>query len=183
AVGAARIAWRSPRAVVTLAAALAPYAVFHLLFQETVTTRYAVPLVPAVAYAALAALEGLPARAMQAAAIGLAALSLAAALPASSRYAREGAPIFRTFDDMAATAHGGDRVDVIAMHAIAKRPAEWSAPILPARVALAPHGREWLGLVDVWKGNPAARVWVAAGPRGAGLAAVGPPRGRGGRPH
>ena len=35
--------WRSSSAFV-------PYAVFHLLFQETVTTRYALPLVPAVAY-------------------------------------------------------------------------------------------------------------------------------------
>jgi hypothetical protein len=164
AAGAARIASRSPRAVIALAVGFGPYAVFHLLFQETVTTRYAVPLVPLMAYAALAALEGLPARAMQGAAIGLAALSLAGTIPASARYAREGAPIFRAFDDMAATAHGGDRVDVIGMHAIAKRSAEWSAPILPARVVLATHGHEWLTLIDVWKTNPAARVWFAADP-------------------
>ena len=56
--------------------------------------------------------------------------------------------------------------DAIAMHAMAKRPAEWSAPILPARVAIAPHGREWLGLIDVWKANPAARVWFAPVPYG-----------------
>ena len=35
------------------------------------------------------------------------------AVPASVHYAREGAPVFRAFDDMAATAHGGDRVDTI----------------------------------------------------------------------
>jgi hypothetical protein len=35
-------------------------------------------------------------------------------------------------------------------------------PILPARVALAPHGYEWLTLVGVWKANPAARVWFVA---------------------
>ena len=164
AAGAARILWRSSRTAIALVIAFGPYAVFHLLFQETVTTRYAVPLVPVVAYAALAALEGLPAKAMQAAAIGVAALSLAAAVPAASRYAHEGAPIFRVFDDMAATAHGGDRVDVIAMHAIARRPAEWSAPIMPAPLALAPHGREWLALIEAWKGNPSARIWFAADP-------------------
>ena len=164
AIGSLRVAARSPRAAVAILVAIGPYAVFHQLFQETVTTRYTVPLVPFVAYVALAALEGLPAKAMQAAAVGLAALSLASAIPASARYAREGAPIFRAFDDMAATAHGGERVDVISMHAIAKRPAEWSVPILPARVALAPHGLEWLALIDVWKGNPAARVWFAADP-------------------
>ena len=164
AIGSLRIVARAPRAAAAILVAIGPYAVFHLLFQETVTTRYAVPLVPFVAYVALAALEGLPAKAMQAAAVGLAVLSLASAIPASARYAREGAPVFRALDDMAATAHGGERVDVIAMHAIAKRPAEWSAPILPARVAFAPHGREWLTLIDVWKGNPAARVWFAADP-------------------
>jgi hypothetical protein len=109
------------------AIAFAPYAVFHLLFQETVTTRYALPLVPAVAYGALAALEGLPARAMQAAALGIAALSLVAAVPASSSYAREGAPIFRAFDDMAtkalasASRRVGDLAETSTMRA---RPAE-----------------------------------------------------------
>src|SRR5262249_40161839 len=61
AAGAMRIVLRAPRAATALVVAFAPYAVFHLLFQETATTRYAMPLVPVVAYAALAALEGLPA--------------------------------------------------------------------------------------------------------------------------
>lgn len=172
--GAIRIAWRAPRAALTLAIAFGPYAVFHLLFQETITTRYAVPLVPFVAYAALAAIEGLPARAMQAAAIGIAALSLVVAVPASAVYAREGAPVFRAFDDMAATAHGGDRVDAIAMHASARRPAEWVAPILPAPVAFAPHGREWLALVAIWKANTSARIWFAADPARTDLALFDP---------
>ena len=169
-IGTARVALRSARAAITVGVAFVPYALFHLLFQETVTTRYALPLVPVVAYAALAALEGLPARAMQAAALGIAALSLTAIVPASSRYARDGAPIFRAFDDMATTAHGGERVDLIAMHASARRPAEWAAPILPARVAKAPHGREWLTLVDEWRQNPSARVWFAADPARSDLA-------------
>src|SRR5204863_4822364 len=49
AAGTVRVLWRASRAAVALAVAFAPYAVFHLLFQETVTTRYAVPLVPVVA--------------------------------------------------------------------------------------------------------------------------------------
>ena len=172
--GLARVLWRSPRAAAALAILFGPYAVFHLLFQETVTTRYALPQVPLVAYGAIAALEGLPARAMQAAAIGIAALSLSIAVPASSQYARDGAPIFRVFDDMAATAHGGDRVDLIGMHAIARRPAQWAAPILPARVAKAPHGREWLTLVSAWQGNPSARIWFAADPARTDLALFDP---------
>ena len=99
------------------------------------TIRYALPLLPVIAYAAMAAVEGLPARALPVAAIGIAAIALMQALPASVHYAREGAPVFRAFDDMAATAHGGDRVDTIALHASARRAAEWATPILPARVA------------------------------------------------
>jgi hypothetical protein len=173
-IGAVRIVLRSRSAAVALAVAFVPYAIFHLLFQETATTRYALPLVPVVAYAALAALEGLPGRAMQAAALGTAALSLTVIVPASSLYARDGAPIFRAFDDMATTAHGGERVDLIGMHASARRPAEWAAPILPARVAKAPHGREWLTLVDEWRAHPSSRVWFAADPARSDLALFDP---------
>src|SRR5260370_6148917 len=109
----------------------------------------------------MAAAEGLPAQALPVAAIGVAAIALMQAVPASVRYAREGAPVFRAFDDMAATAHGGDRVDMIAMHAGHRRAAEWAAPILPARLAKAPHGYEWLALVGLCRGHAAApRGWV-----------------------
>jgi hypothetical protein len=165
AAGMARLAWRAPRVLIAILLTFGPYAVFHLLLQETHTIRYALPLLPVMAYAAMAALEGLPAKALPAAALGIAAISLLAAVPASRLYARDGAPVFRAFDDMAATAHGRNRVDTIAMHAGARRAAEWAAPILPARVTRAPHGREWLALVDVWKTQPSARIWFAADPR------------------
>jgi hypothetical protein len=170
ALGALRIAWRAPRVALTLLATFGPYAFFHLLFQETVTTRYALPLVPVMVYAALAALEGLPGGALPVAAIGIAVISLAGALPASMVYSRDGAPAFRAFDDMAATAHGGDAVDVIALHAEMRRVSEWAEPILPAPVTRAPHGREWLSLVDLWKGKPSSRVWFLAEPHRSDLA-------------
>lgn len=174
AAGALRIAWRAPRVALTLLGTFAPYAVFHLLFQEAVTVRYAMPLLPVIAYAAMAAVEGLPGRALPVAALGIAALALMQAIPASVHYAREGAPVFRAFDDMAATAHGGDRVDLIGMHASARRAAQWAAPILPARVATARHGHEWLALVDVWKAEPSARVWFVADPIRSDLALFDP---------
>jgi hypothetical protein len=170
AAGALRIAWRAPLVALTLLVTFAPYAVFHLLFQETVTIRYAMPLLPVIAYAAMAAVEGLPGRALPVAALGIAAIGLMEAIPASVHYAREGAPAFRVFDDMAATAHGGDRVDMIGMHASARRAAEWATPILPARVTKAPHGHEWLTLVELWKAAPAARVWFVADPERSDLA-------------
>ena len=170
AAGAARLAWRAPRVLALVMLTFGPYAVFHLLLQETQTIRYALPLLPVVAYLAMAALEGLPARALPGAALGIAAISLLETVPASRIYARDGSPVFRAFDDMAATAHGGNRVDTIAMHAGARRAAEWAAPILPARATTAPHGREWLALVALWKAQPSARVWFAGDPRRTDLA-------------
>jgi len=164
AIGSLRLAWRAPRALLMLAWLFGPYALFHLLFQETATTRYALPLVPVVAYLAMAAVEGLPGAALPVAALGVSAISLMQTLPASLHYAHEGAPVFRAFDDMAATAHGGDPVNAIALHAQMRRASEWAAPILPARVARAPHGREWLTLVALWKAEPSARVWFLADP-------------------
>lgn len=174
AIGAARIAWRAPRALLSVLFLFGPYAIFHLLFQETETTRYALPLLPVMAYAAMAAVEGLPGKALPVAAIGVAVIALTQAVPASIHFAREGAPVFRALDDMAATAHGGDRVDVIAMHASARRPVEWAMPILPARVVNAPHGYEWLALVDAWKANPASRIWFVADPERTDLALIDP---------
>ncbi len=173
-VGVTRIGWRAPRALAAALIVFGPDAVFHLLFQETETTRYALPLLPLIAYAAMAAVEGLPARALPVAAIGVAVIALMQAIPASLHYARDGAPVFRAFDDMAATAHGGDRVGMIALHAGARRAAEWAAPILPARVAMAPHGHEWLALVALWQAEPAALVWFAADPRRTDLALFDP---------
>ena len=171
-LGAARVLWRGPRAAAVLLVAFGPYAVFHLLFHETETVRYALPLVPPVVYVAVAAVESQRVRILlPVMAAGLAAVSLAIALPPSAVYARDGAPIFRLFDDMATTAHGGgDRVDVIAMHATARRAAEWVGPVLPARVSTAFHGREAQALVALWKAEPAATVWFAADPRRSDLA-------------
>jgi hypothetical protein len=169
-IGCARIAWRAPQAALVLAIAFLPYAVFHLLFQETATTRYALPLLPVMAYGASAALDALGPFLLPAATIGAALISLLLALPASATFAREGAPVFRAFDDMAATAHMGERVDAIGIHASMRRAADWVSPIMPARLARAPHGREWETLVALWRAEPSARVWFVADPQRTDLA-------------
>jgi hypothetical protein len=170
AIGLARLSWRSPRVVVALAVAFGPYAIFHLLFQETVTTRYALPLLAPIVYASLVALEGLPGNVIYGYTGGIVAMSLIVSLPASQIYAVEGAPAFRAFDDMAATAHGGDPVDAIALHAEMRRASEWAQPILPAPVIRPRHGHEWLALIELWKSRPSARVWFLADPARSDLA-------------
>src|SRR5260370_27439325 len=96
------------------------------------------------------------------------------ALPASLLYSSDGAPAFRAFDDMAATAHGGDRVDAIAVHAEMRRVSEWAEPILPAPVIRPLHGREWLAPLRGRQGNPSALVRFPAHPAPSRLALFGP---------
>ena len=53
---------RDRRGLVLLAGAAAPYAIFHLVWQENVTTRYALPIVPPIALLAAIGLRGLGSR-------------------------------------------------------------------------------------------------------------------------
>jgi hypothetical protein len=52
AIGALVMLLREWRALLLLAIASVPYLVFHLLFQETITVRYALPMLPAIAWLA-----------------------------------------------------------------------------------------------------------------------------------
>ena len=52
-IGMLALLWRSRRAAMLVVALALPYAVFHLIFQETVTTRYALPLIPVIAFLAV----------------------------------------------------------------------------------------------------------------------------------
>jgi hypothetical protein len=175
AVGSARLLWRSPRAALVLVVSFGPYAVFHLLFHETETVRYALPLLPPIVYLAMAAVDVQRLRwLLPVGGTAMAGISLVLVLPATAAYAREGAPIFRLFDDMATMAHGGERVDFIGLHAVARRPSQWVAPVLPAPLATGRHGHEWLALVEAWKARPAASVWFAADPKRSDLALFDP---------
>ena len=103
---------RDRRGLVLLAGAAAPYAIFHLVWQENVTTRYALPIVPPIALLAAIGLRGLGSAvasgrrarsaggSARAGATAIAVLALAAGLPALTAYTREPAPVFRLFADM-----------------------------------------------------------------------------------
>ncbi|PYR72787.1 MAG: hypothetical protein DMF86_22485 [Acidobacteria bacterium] len=171
--GFVRLAWRSPRAAALLIVAFGPYAAFHLLFQETDTVRYALPLIPAIAYLTGVALDVRKAAWLPIGAAAIAAASLFIALPASRTYAAQGAPVFRAFDAMKRDATSA-RPQLVAMHAGGRRATEWVASDLPAPVAKAPHGREWLTLITEWRAVPAARVWFLADPKRTDLAMFDP---------
>lgn len=176
-VGAARIGWRAPRVLLMIAVAFGPYAVFHLLFHEFVTVRYALPLVVPVAYLAAAALDGRR-RLLPLAAVGLATVMLVLSAVPSWTFGRGGSPTFRLIEDLRRdVASGADvarkmPIGVIGLHAETRRALQWQP--LPYPVLAAPHGREWLPLVDAWRKNPGLSLAFVADPRRTDLALFDP---------
>ena len=189
ALGAFVLLRRDRRGLLLLAGAAAPYAVFHLVWQENVTTRYALPMVPSIALLAAIGLRGLglgigawwqPALGRWTARIGatvLAVIAFMAGLPALTAYTREPAPVFRLFADMR---HAGspDGV-VVAMHrqgyADTRRVRGWLGTVgFPWRLLDAPTGHEWLELVRYWREGGAGRTWLVADLRRTDLALIDP---------
>src|SRR5205814_1263090 len=134
-MGALVMARRAPRTLLTLAVAFGPYFVFDLLFQETVTTRYALPLVPAMAVlvaTALSAAGSLPAVAF---AVCLAAFNAHVGGTSVAAYVRDKAPAFRMLDDMNTFAGQGGAPAAIAMDRREdldlRRPIQWVGDRMP----------------------------------------------------
>lgn len=181
AVGAGRTAWQQPRVLLLLVVGFLPYAVFHLLFQEAVTVRYALPLVLPVAYLVVSALAWFGRTGQLVGCSILAGVCLAPAVSASVSYAREGSPAFRAFRALeglpqasSVSGQGGGAVDAVGMHAFARRAAQWEGSALPGRVLDARHGREWLALVAEWRAHPDASIAFVADPRRTDLALIDP---------
>jgi hypothetical protein len=199
AIGALRLLWKMPLTLAVVLLAFVPYAIFHLLFQETITIRYALPLVVPIAFMAVCALEWPGRRLAAGAAIALAGWSLVLSVPAMAWYGRHHSPAFQALEDAGRAAagdvEGGTRA--IGFHAVARRAVDWleTAPSPdrvedhsskePAAVALvfrrhpipvlkAPHGQEWLTLISQWRGNPNTRTWFVADPRRTDLALFDP---------
>ena len=151
------------------------------------TTRYALPIVPPIALLAAIAWRGLASGSLGQGALGrwtaragviaLAAIALAAGLPALTAYAREPAPVFRLFADMRNAGRPEDVV--VAMHrrghADTRRARGWLGPAgFPWRLLDAPAGHEWLELVSYWREGGAGRTWMVADLRRTDLALIDP---------
>lgn len=174
ACGFAVCAFGNRRSAFVMAVAFGPYLVFHLLFQETVTTRYALPLVPAMAMLAAVVL----AEARRPFAIGtfglLAAASLALALPAGLAFGRSPSPIFAAFSEMDLLAARGAS-PVVGMHrriwSESRRARQWSGSP-PGRVLESPRDYEWLEMVRAWREGHDGETWFLADPRRTDLALI-----------
>jgi hypothetical protein len=150
-----------------------PYFVFHLLFQETATSRYDLPLVPPMAWLATQGLLLLPRLALPLSVGAIAVASLAFTAPALARYAADGSPIARAMADL----HAAGQAPTLAAHRVFLRAFQADAP-LPTPIS-ARHGREWLEVVRRWReGHDTSRapggLWFLAEPRRTDLALVDP---------
>ena len=174
--GAAALVRRHPAALIVLAAAFGPYFVFDLLFQETFTGRYALPLVIPVAFLAVNGARLLPEP------VGL---SLAALLAMScahiggtsvAAFSAQPAPAFRLLDDMRSAARSAGTTGappVLAMDRREefdlRRPIKWMGDAMQMEAAFerrlpSPPQHEWLEMVKYWNGGGRSPLWFVADP-------------------
>jgi hypothetical protein len=99
-------------------------------------------------------------------------VSLARTLPAVQAYGRDPSPAFRAFEAIERDRGPGRRV--LAMHASMRRVEEWAGGDPEPTVLRAPHGHEWLGLVNLWRREPDSDARFLADPRRTDLALLDP---------
>jgi hypothetical protein len=182
-VGILRTLGVMPRALGLLIVGYAPYAVFHLLFQETITVRYALPLVVPIAFLAVCALDWGRGVSAILGTTALVAWSVALSFPATFAYGARSSPAIRALTEAARAGTGpGNQSRIVGLHAVARRAVDWlqvagpasGAEFAPRRVLRAPHGQEWLTLVEQWRSDPSSQIMFVADPRRTDLALIDP---------
>ncbi len=173
AAGGAGVLLRERRVGLIVAVMAIPYAIFHLLFHETVTVRYALPVVPAIAWLAVRGIDRLAPPAMPMAVSGLILWALILAVPAGVRYGRSDTPIFAAISDLAGASREGQ---VIAashrrLFTESRRARMWSKEE-PSSWLPAPRDYEWLGLTRAWRRGEAGPAWFFADPHRTDLALI-----------
>ena len=176
-LGFVQMLWRARPGLITLVVAFGPYLAFDLLFQEAITTRYALPLIVPVVYLAIRGVSLFPSAAAMVVALAMVATSIFVDDPSLYGYAQMKAPAFRMLGDMQASAPPPDRPrPVLAMHRKdefdMRRPIQWVGDRMPsiATHLPAPPKHEWLELVKYWNNGGRNPVWFVADPLRSDLA-------------
>jgi hypothetical protein len=169
-IGAVLTAWLEWRAFVVLCVGFAPYLVFHLLFQQLDTVRYALPIVVPVAWLAARSFV-LAGRYTPMVAVPFIAGALAVAVPGGIAYAREPHPAFRAIADARQRARVQPPAAVFSHYAV-RRPLQAAGGSLP--ITEPPTQYEWLGPVNYWRNGGTGPVWFFADQRRTDLALIDP---------
>jgi hypothetical protein len=176
-IGAAVLLRRAPRAALLIALWVGPYLAVHLLLQETLTMRYALPLIPATAYLVVRGTEAVAEGAARVfrptagapyvkpfaivATAVIAIWSLSVTLPPIRIYASNGAPAFAAIHELQRRL--AVEPGVIGLHHSLTRSVQ-TEDFGQTTVLGAPPMREWLELTKYWRGRNAAPVWFLADP-------------------
>jgi hypothetical protein len=187
AFGCAVMVVRDRRRLAILVVAFAPYALFHMLLQETAHIRYAVPLLPAVAWLAATGAAFIVARqrrvprsmALSAslAAVPLLVVAAIRTIPLGAAYGSEAHPAFRAIDEIDREIAAGGRPAALFSHYSVRRPLQARAPS-GVRVVEPRRSYEWMDLIDYWVGGGREPVWFLADPKRTDLALIDPRRQR-----
>ena len=170
AVGTFVMVLRERRTLAVLLVAFGPYAACHLLFQETLTVRYALPTLPLVAWLAARGLSA-AGRWTTAVAAAVVAGALVVAVPLGLAYGREVHPAFQAIADAQRRARATPPAAVYAHYSL------WRAlQAEPGALALVEPRRqyEWLGPGAYWKDGGTGPIWFLADPRRTDLALIDP---------
>jgi hypothetical protein len=163
------VMWRRARvSLACLALLAAPYAVFHTLFHETVTTRYALPLLPAIGYLAVRACAALGRRAAVALLVLVIGASLAVGMPAIRSYAKTASPIFQALTALQAESAAGEAGAALGMHRRVSTEGRvalaWAGLAPWARRLPSPRAEEWAQALRVLREEPGRTVWFLGEP-------------------
>ena len=170
-VGVVRLWLRDRRVLMLVAVSFGPYLLFDLVFQESVTSRYALPLAIPLAYLAASGARAVPASAGLAIAIGVAVLGAHAGGTSVAAFSRQRAPAFRLIDDLRTQGAAPGSAAILAMDRREsldlRRPIVWIGGVTPpfADQLPAPAQHEWLQLVRYWNGGGRSPVVFVADPK------------------
>jgi hypothetical protein len=162
---------REPRVLLVLAVAFVPYFVFHLLFQQLDTTRYALPIVVPVVWLAARSFS-LAGRFASIIAVPFVAAALIVAVPGAVAYGRDPHPAFRAIADAVERARVQPPAAVYSHYAV-RRPLQ-AADTAALHVVEPRTQYEWLGPVNYWRGGGVGPIWFLADARRTDLALVDP---------
>jgi Protein of unknown function (DUF2723) len=172
--GLLTLALYARKTLILLLVMFGPYALFHLVFQETVTIRYALPLVPLFAYLAADLIAGAESFTSAIVTVAIAAMGFSAAFPATVAFARTPSPVFGLLSEMRLLhARGGD--PLVAMHRrvfTESRRARVYDGDVPGKLLPTPRDYEWLELTRAWLEGYQGETWFVADPRRTDLALI-----------
>ena len=172
ALGVIQLLLRDRRALAATLALSVPYLIFHLVFQDTTFVRYALPIIPPLAFLAVRGVALVSERAVPLVAAIVSIWAVAIATPVLVAYASEPSPTVRAIEAMTVEART-ITPGALAMHQTFKRPLE--AEEVPITIQLpSPPRREWLELAKYWKEGHTEPVWLLADPTRSDMALIDP---------